>query len=310
MPTLDDRLLPVFVRQHWLVSLHDVIAAGGTRQQAANRVASGRWLRAEVGVYRLAGPPDTWEQRLLAPLLRIGDGAVASHLAAARLHGIPGYANAIPEITMPRGRETRRAHLRLHTSNDLDRCQVVTLAGIPVTEVDRTILDLGRYVGDRRLLRAIEWARRTDQATWSSLIVTLRRHARRGRPGIQRLRRVIATNAHRTEITDSDFELMLLALLLEHGLPEPVLHHRVTVGGRFVAEVDLAYPDLEIAIEADGRIHLEEEVRERDLPRQNDLVLLGWSVLRFSWKRFVEHPDRVAAEVVAARRVALELRAA
>ncbi|HJR27041.1 MAG TPA: DUF559 domain-containing protein [Acidimicrobiales bacterium] len=310
MPTLDDRLLPVFVRQHWLATLDDVVAAGGTRQQAAARLANGRWIRAEVGVYRLAGPAETWEQRVLAPILRIGDGAVASHLAAARLHGIPGYGTAGPEVTMPRGREPRRPQLRLHTSKDLDRCRIVSIAGVPTTDVDRTLLDLGRYVGDRRLLRAIEWARRTDRTTWSSLIVTLRRHARRGRPGIRRLRRVIAANAHRAEITDSDFELMLLALLLEHGLPEPVVHHRVTVGGRFVAEVDLAYPELEIAIEVDGRVHLEEEVRERDLPRQNDLVLAGWTVLRFSWKRFVEHPERIVSEVAAARRVAARLGAA
>ena len=86
-----------------------------------------------------------------------------------------------------------------------------------------------------------------------------------------RLRRVIAANAHREEITDSDFELLVLALLVEHGLPEPVLHHRIFDGSRFVAEVDLAYPELRIAIELDGKVHLEPEVRERDLPRQNDL---------------------------------------
>ena len=48
--------------------------------------------------------------------------------------------------------------------------------------------------------------------------------------------------------------------------------------------------DLKIAIELDGSIHLEDDVRERDLPRQNDLVLLGWTVLRFTWKRFTERP--------------------
>jgi very-short-patch-repair endonuclease len=304
MSTLDDRLLPVFVRQHWLATLGDVAAAGGTKQQASARLASGRWARADVGVYRLVGPPETWEQRTLAPILSIGEGTVASHLAAARLHGVPGYGWAGSEVTMPRGLEHRRPAVRLHSSNDLDRCRIVQIAGIPTTDVDRTLLDLGRFVGDRRLLGAIEWARRTDQATWSSLVRTLARHARRGRPGIRRLRRVIMANIHRLEVTDSDFELLLLTLLVEHGLPEPLLHHRVDVGGRFVAEVDLAYPELGIAIEADGLVHLEEEVRERDLPRQNDLVLHGWTVLRFSWKRFVERPEKVVAEVRQARAAA------
>ena len=57
-----------------------------------------------------------------------------------------------------------------------------------------------------------------------------------------------------------------------------------------------------IAIELDGSIHLQDEVRERDLPRQNDLVLLGWTVLRFSWRRFVDRPDLVIAEIRAALR--------
>jgi hypothetical protein len=40
---------------------------------------------------------------------------------------------------------------------------------------------------------------------------------------------VIAANAHRDEVTDSDFELLVVALLLEHGLPEPVVHHELRV---------------------------------------------------------------------------------
>jgi very-short-patch-repair endonuclease len=136
--------------------------------------------------------------------------------------------------------------------------------------------------------------------TWSGLISTLHRHARRGRPGIRRLRRVIAANAHREEIADSDMELLVLALLREHGLPEPAMHHRVLDGGRFVAEVDLAYPHLRIAIECDGGAHLERDVWEADHRRGNDLALLGWTVLRFTWERCQTRPDAIVAEVRAA----------
>ncbi len=171
-----------------------------------------------------------------------------------------------------------------------------------MTELRRTILDVGHTVSDERLLRIIEWARRERGVTWSDLISTLVHHARRGRPGIARLRRVITAHAHREEVTDSDFELLVLGLLREHGLPEPVVHHRVYDGERFVAEVDLAYPERRIAIELDGSVHLRAEVRERDLPRQNDLVLLGWTVLRFTWDTFAQRPERIIAEVRSALR--------
>ena len=65
-------------------------------------------------------------------------------------------------------------------------------AGIPLTDPSRTLLDLARFIGDRRLLQAVESARRLHLTSWPELIATLAKHARRGRPGIRRLRRVIA----------------------------------------------------------------------------------------------------------------------
>lgn len=300
MATLDDRLLPVFVRQHWLVTLSDVVSCGGTQQAAWSRVQSGRWEQAELGVYRLASPTVTWESRLLALILSAGHGAVASHFAAAVLHGLPGFAKGASEITIHRGRDLRRSGARVHTSKDLDRCQRVVINGIPTTDLDRTLLDLARKLGPSRLLRTIEACRRAGSTDWSSLISTLARHARRGRPGVTRLRGVILVNAHREEVTDSDFELLVLAMMAEVGLPTPELHHRVYDGERFVGEVDLAYPHLKVAIELDGTDHLDADVRERDLPRQNDLVLSGWTILRFSWTRFSTRPERVMAEIRAA----------
>lgn len=300
MATLDDRLLPVFIRQHWLVTLDDVVSCGGSQQAAFRRVRSGRWGQAELGVYRLVGPAVTWESRLLALTLGAGHGAVASHFAAAVLHGLPGFAKGTPEITVHRGREMRRPGARVHTSTDLDRCRCVVINGIPTTDQERTLLDLARKLGDARLLRSIEAGRRAGTTEWSALISTLVRHARRGRPGVARLRRVILANAHRSEVTDSDFELLVLTMMAEVGLPTPELHHCVYEEGRFVAEVDLAYPDLRIAIELDGAHHADADVRERDLPRQNDLILCGWTVLRFSWARFSARPERVMSEIRAA----------
>jgi predicted transcriptional regulator of viral defense system len=307
MTALDDRLLPVFARQHWLASLEDVRDAGGSSRSASRRVASGRWEHVDVSVFRLAGAPRPWESRVLAPILGIGSGALASHTSAARLHGMPGFGPGAPEVTVARSADHRRRGVIMHTSTDLERCTPVVVDGVPSTDVDRTLLDLARTTGDARLLRHIEWARREDRTDWSTLISTLARHARRGRPGIRRLRRVIVANMDRDEVTDSDFELLVLALLAEVGLPTPVLHYRVHHDGRFVAEVDLAYPDARVVIELDGSVHLHPEVRERDLVKQNDLVLAGWTVLRFSYGRYRRYPERVATEIRAALAAAVRV---
>jgi very-short-patch-repair endonuclease len=297
MRRLDDALLPVFARQHWLVTTSDVIEHGGSVGDISRRLSVGRWERVDRGVFHLVGAPHGWRTNLLAPVLSVGGLAVVSHDAAAALHGVPTFGEGVPELSIPRGREHRRSGIRVHTSSDLDRCQRVLVDGIPTTDINRTILDIARRSSAKRVLRSMEWARRNDRATWASLISTLARHARKGRPGIRRMRQVIVANADRAEITDSDFELLFLGFMREEGLPEPTLHLRVHDDGRFVAEVDLGYEDLKIAIELDGRIHLDEEIWERDLPRQNDLLLLGWIVLRFTWRRFTQRPDLVAAEI-------------
>jgi very-short-patch-repair endonuclease len=298
---IDRRLAEVARRQRMLITIDDVVAAGGGHHHVKRRLGGGRWVRVDAGVYLVGGAPLDWPTRMLSAVLAAGPGAAASHLGGARVLGRPGFASAGVELSIPRGRRYRRPDVRTHESTDLHLCRIIVRDGIPVTDPDRNLLDLGRYLGVRRLGAAVESARRDGLVTWPSLIAMHTAHARPGRHGIRRLRAVIAADAHRLEVTDTEVELLMLGLVRQAGLPEPVLHHRITdASGRFVAEVDLAFPQWRIAIECDGDVHLRADVRERDLPRQNDLVLLGWTVLRFSNERIIRHPDAVLRELRAA----------
>jgi very-short-patch-repair endonuclease len=71
-----------------------------------------------------------------------------------------------------------------------------------------------------------------------------------------------------------------------------------------VAELDLSYPRLRVAVELDGGVHRERDVFERDRPRQNAIVLDGWIILRFTWATFVERPQEIVDQVRAALRLA------
>ena len=303
MSELDRGLADLASRQHGTFSARQALQLGGTRLMLHGRERAGRIDKVDVDVYRIAGVPPSWESRIMAVALSAGSGALISHRAAAALWGFEGFNRGVPEVTIPRGRKYRRTGVRTHESTDLDRTSPRQRAGIPLTDPSRTLLDLARFIGDRRLLQAVESARRSHLTSWPELIATLVKHARRGRPGVRRLRRVIAANAHRDEITDSDFELLVLALLREHALPEPVLHHQLRGSdGRLLAEIDLAYPHLKIAIELDGKVHQSDEVFERDRPRQNQIALEGWTILRFTWKTFRDRPDEIVREIAAAIR--------
>lgn len=296
MPGLDDDLARLAARQHGLVTVSQARDAGATRAMLRRRVDAGSWCVVDRGVLRAGGAPVTWESELLARVLSAGPGAVASHRSAAVLWGLEGCRPGVPELTVPNGRRYRRAGVRTHESTDLDLVTPVRRRGIPTTPVARTLLDLGAVVDLGRVHVAIDDARRRRLTDWNALLTTLTTHARRGRDGVGTLRAILDEHYGEMAVADSGFERLVMALLTAAGLPRPVLHHEVVVRGHR-CHIDLAYPEARVAIELDGRDHLRPEVFETDRPRQNSVVLAGWTVLRFTWRRYRTRPDAIVADV-------------
>ena len=78
-------------------------------------------------------------------------------------------------------------------------------------------------------------------------------------------------------------ESVLRWLIHEAGLPRPVLQYVIRDSlGRFLAQVDLAWPEHRVVVEFDGNVHRDRRVFVEDLRRQNGIVLADWRVLRFS----------------------------
>jgi very-short-patch-repair endonuclease len=90
------------------------------------------------------------------------------------------------------------------------------------------------------------------------------------------------------------------------GLPPPVRQYRVfNEDGRFVARVDLAWPELGIFIELDGQHHEGQPVH--DANRETAVVAAtGWLCGRFTWTEVFRTPRttarRLSALVEQARR--------
>jgi hypothetical protein len=104
-------------------------------------------------------------------------------------------------------------------------------------------------------------------------------------------------------VPDTEFARLFGRLLDDAGLPEPVYEYAVEAGGGRYS-IDAAYPAAWIAIELDGKGHATEAAFEADPVRENRLKLSGWTVLRYTWHRFITAPAEVVAEVREALRQA------
>ena len=73
------------------------------------------------------------------------------------------------------------------------------------------------------------------------------------RVGRDRLRAALPRVSTRTR---SRAETWLRLTVIDAGLPQPEVNYDVAEGGRWLGQVDLAYPELRIAIEYEGEHHL------------------------------------------------------
>src|SRR5439155_24016653 len=133
---------------------------------------------------------------------------------------------------------------------------------------NRTLIDYAAVCPPLLVERALEDAIRRRQTTEGAL---RRRLALVGGPGARgagRLRRVLDLRPEGRPAR-SGFEVILLDVLRQFDLPMPIRNHVVRVDGVPVAELDLAYPEPMVDIEAMGaRWHSTRRQRQRDRERR------------------------------------------
>lgn len=292
MDLVDERVGLLADRQHGVVSRPQVQRLGMTDEQAERRLASGRWDSPQAGVYRMVGAPTTWRQALMAACLAAGEEALASHRAAAVLWGLDGVWGEPLELTVPYARSPVPTGAIVHRSQRRSDLDVARRDGVPVTSVDRTLIDLGAVLPPVAVELAVEDAARRMLVTLAYLRWRLDELGGRGRRGAGVLRAILDARGA-GGLAGSALEVLFLRLLRSAGLPLPVRQHEIELRGGAV-RVDFAFPRLRIAIELDGyRWHSGRGALQRDDERQNALVAAGWTVLRFTWDDVVGRPDYV-----------------
>ena len=286
-------------RQHGLVRIEEF---DGAQLEKLRRLARSGFLQSVFkGVYRVNGAPTTWIQMLTAAVWALGPTAVVSHAAAARLWRLDTFTGDIIEITVDRERRGRavpvelaRANIPVHTTKFRMPEDTVMRDGLPVTSVERTIVDLARAGVDHgRLEAAIDSSVRLGLSDVDRIAERAALVRGSGRWRVARLDGLLATAGGHTFL-----ERCFLKVLRQAGipLPTPQVVHRQE--GRFIARVDFLFEAEGIVVEVSGgRGHSTANDRAKDARRRNDLQRMGRLVLEFTYEQVTRREDWVVRTV-------------
>jgi very-short-patch-repair endonuclease len=280
------------VLQHGCAHREQLFRTGLRRGAIDHRLRAGRYRLVHRAVYVIDPTrADEWMATMAAVLLFAGDGLV-SGCAAGALWQLLEEPPDQPEVTVV-GRSTHRLpSVTVHRAVTLDRRDVAWRGGMPVTSVDRTIVDLAGALTALELENAVAAALTLRLTTIPKIRAAMQRTPRAR--GIAGLRHLLESGGFAR--TRSHYERKLLALIARAGLPRPLTNHRVA--GH---EVDMVWLEARLVLEFDGFLyHAGRRAFERDRRRDQDLVAAGFRVIRVTARQVEEESYGVIARLAVA----------
>jgi very-short-patch-repair endonuclease len=285
---------PFAADHHGLVTRSAAARAGLSERSWYRAIAAGVLEPVHPGVCRMFGSAPTPAQVILAAVLATGGGAMASHRTAARLWGMPRPDGEPVDVILPhRSRRPTVDGALVHRPRDLLDLTPSRRDGIPTTNVLRTLCDLGA-LDPAAVPAAVGHVVTTALASPAALAAAIRRHGRRGRPGVPALRDALGDWVLDGKPVDSVLEPAMARLLARYALPPAEFH--AVIGGY---EVDFRVVDSPLVLECDGwTTHGLDRIQfQRDRERDAELAAFGFVVLRFTFRDITRHAGRTARRI-------------
>jgi hypothetical protein len=260
----DEAIAELAGRQHGVVARVQLVALGLGRGAIDERLKKKRLHRVHRGVYSVGYRGLTRTGWWMAAVLACGPGAVLSHRCAAALWGILEGWPTIVDVSVPRPLASRDG-LRVRMASIADDERTVE-AGIPVTTVARTLLDLAAVLDLHQLNRALERAEALRLGDNTPLAVLVERHP--GRRGTANLKAAMKEGI-RPVVTKSELERRFLTFIDKAGLPRPRTNVWLQIGDEF----------------------------ERDRRRDRRIQAAGWRPIRITDKMLRTESATLVADV-------------
>jgi hypothetical protein len=173
--------------------------------------------------------------------------------------------------------------------------QLVTLIdNIPCTTLARTLLDVADDATRREVERACDQADTQRLLDMHAIDEVLARAD--GRRGAILLRSVLAEHRAGTTLTRNELEERFLAIAREAGLPPDAVNFWIPFVEGDGAEAEAVWHHQRLIVEVDGRdVHTTRRAFDADRRRDQRLMLLGFRVVRFTWRQVFFDARYVAA---------------
>lgn len=272
----------LFARQHGVARDQQVLDIGMTRRTLGRRLQSGVFRRVTPGVVARAGQRRTFEARSMAAQLLLGERSFLDGPTAGAMYGLRRMARSpVWASTDARIHVDVPAWIRASTRTWVDSGDVTSRGPFRIASPTRMLLTLAATTTPDRFEQIAEDAWHLGLATPGAIRTYVERVRRPGRRGVGALDKWLETVADRRRPAQSGLELDVISAIRAAGLPEPTRQHPVVLGDASVVHLDVAWPDVRLAVEpghswwhgGDAKMHAD-QARDRACGEQ------GWHVVR------------------------------
>ncbi|MGH9134512.1 MAG: hypothetical protein ACRDZZ_11280 [Ilumatobacteraceae bacterium] len=277
-------VLRLFVEQHWVAGAAQLRALG-VSDEAMRRARRCELVEAVLpGVVGVSSACGSIESRAMAVQLAARGAGFISGVSAGRLYGLREMAWRRIEYTMPQDRRiVAPPWLRLVCTSWRDEePRPARDDGLIIASPLRMLFDLAARCNQHRFERAAEDAWHRGLIDPDGAADYLARIRRRGRTGVSRMAAWLDKTGAGSRPSQSALELDLVDMIEQAGLPPAVRQHPLVLASGETIHLDLAWPDIRLALEPGHSWWHGGDLRARaDQDRDRACGEVGWMVARF-----------------------------
>ena len=235
-----------------------------------------RFVAIHQDVYIERGVRPTAVLRAKAAWLRSRRHGVLAGYSAAALHGARYVDPGLPANIIDTNRRAARGIAVW--ADAIEEADICPIGEMRVTTPLRTAVDLARRVDEDAAVVIIDALARAARLKVADIELTAERFE--GCKGIKQARKTFGLVDPGAE---SPQESRLRLLIVRAGFPPPETQYPIfNEYGVLIGEADMAWPDLKIAVEYEGRHHTDPDQLRKDIARMDEMMEMGWVVIRIT----------------------------